>query len=92
MLHPLWLAEAFGVRAYARIFSLSNAITVIGVACGPVVLGLLYDWQDYRLAYQVAGGLSLVGWLVMFAAGPTPDALAGSTARNETEQSPHQAR
>ena len=32
MLQPLWLAEAFGVRAYARIFSLSNAIAVIGVA------------------------------------------------------------
>jgi MFS family permease len=74
MLHPLWLAEAFGVRAYPRIFSLSNAITVLGVAGGPVVLGLVYDWQDYRLAYFVATGLSLVAWMVMFAAGPTPPA------------------
>lgn len=73
MLHPLWLAEAFGVKDYARIFSLSNAITVLGVAGGPVLLGLLYDAVDYRLAYAVAAGLSGAGWLVMAAAGPTPE-------------------
>lgn len=73
MLHPLWLAEAFGVKDYARIFSLSNAITVLGVAGGPVLLGLLYDAVDYRLAYLVAAGLSGAGWLVMAAAGPTPE-------------------
>ncbi len=73
MLHPLWLAEAFGVKDYARIFSLSNAITVLGVAGGPVLLGLLYDAADYRLAYSVAAGLSGAGWLVMAVAGPTPE-------------------
>lgn len=72
MLHPLWLAEAFGVKDYARIFSLSNAVTVLGVAGGPVMLGLLYDLGDYRLAYGAATGVSLLAWLVMFAAGPTP--------------------
>jgi MFS family permease len=73
MLQPLWLAEAFGVKAYARIFSLSNAIAVLGVAGGPVALGLLYDLADYRLAYSVAAGLSFLAWLSMFGAGPTPD-------------------
>lgn len=72
MLQPLWLAEAFGVRAYARIFSLSNAIAVAGVATGPVILGLTFDWADYRLAYLVAAGLSLAACGLMFAAGPTP--------------------
>jgi len=72
MLHPLWLAEAFGVKAYARIFSLSNAIVVLGVAVGPIVLGSLYDLVDYRLAYFVAAGISLSAWAVMFLAGPTP--------------------
>ncbi len=76
MLHPLWLAEAFGVKAYARIFSLSNAITVLGVAGGPIVLGLIYDWQGYTLAYEGAMGLSLIAWMVMFAAGSTPPADA----------------
>ena len=72
MLHPLWLAEAFGVKAYARIFSLSNAIMVVGVAVGPVVLGSIYDLVDYRLAYFVAAGISLSAWAIMFLAGPTP--------------------
>lgn len=82
MLQPLWLAEAFGVKAYARIFSLSNAITVLGVAGGPVALGLLYDLADYRLAYSVAAGLSFLAWLSMFGAGPTPD--SDSAPRTET--------
>ncbi len=72
MLHPLWLAEGFGVRDYARIFSLSNAITVLGVAAGPVLLGLIYDFSDYRMAYGAAVGLSLLACAVMFAAGPGP--------------------
>ena len=72
MLHPLWLAEAFGVRDYARIFSLSNALTVLGVAGGPLALGLLYDYADYRLAYGAAAAASLLALLVMIAAGPTP--------------------
>lgn len=82
MLHPLWLAEAFGVKAYARIFSLSNAITVLGVAGGPVVLGLIYDWQDYRVAYLGAMGLSLLAWVMMFAAGPTPTEAPAEAARH----------
>ena len=72
MLHPLWLAEAFGVKDYARIFSFSNAITVLGVAAGPILLGLLYDFQDYRIAYFSVALISLGAWVVMFAAGPTP--------------------
>jgi predicted MFS family arabinose efflux permease len=72
MLQPLWLAEAFGVRAYARIFSLSNAISVAGVATGPVILGLTFDWAGYRPAYLVAAGLSLAACGLMLAAGPTP--------------------
>jgi MFS family permease len=73
MLQPLWLAEAFGVKAYARIFSLSNAIAVMGVAAGPVVLGVVFDLVDYRMAYLVAATLSLCAWILLFFAGPTPD-------------------
>ena len=73
MLQPLWLAEAFGVKAYARIFSLSNAIAVMGVAAGPVVLGVVFDLVDYRMAYLVAATLSFCAWVLMFFAGPTPD-------------------
>lgn len=73
MLQPLWLAEAFGVKAYARIFSLSNAIAVIGVAAGPVVLGVVFDLVDYQMAYLAAAALSFCAWILMFFAGPTPD-------------------
>ncbi|MCZ6618979.1 MAG: MFS transporter, partial [Gammaproteobacteria bacterium] len=60
MLHPLWLAEAFGIRDYSRIFSLSNAVMVLGVAVGPVLLGVLHDEFDYSVAYVVSMGVSLV--------------------------------
>lgn len=87
MSHPLWLAEAFGVRAYARIFALSNAITVVGVAGGPLVLGLMYDFQDYGIAYGAAAVMSVLAWLIMFAAGTMPPATHapgdGLTARRD---------
>ena len=76
MLHPLLLAEAFGVRDYARIFSLSNALTTAGVAAGPALLGFLYDLQGYDFAYLTAGILSLAAALVLLAAGPVPDSAA----------------
>jgi MFS family permease len=76
MLHPLLLAEAFGVRDYPRIFSLSNALTTIGVAGGPALLGFLYDFQDYGFAYLTGGFLSLAACGVLLAAGAVPDAAA----------------
>lgn len=72
MLHPLWLADAFGGHAYARIFSLSNAISVLGVAAGPTVLGLLYESFDYRLAYLAGSAGSLLALSLMLAAGREP--------------------
>jgi MFS family permease len=72
MLHPLWLAEGFGVRAYPRIFSLSNALTVIGVASGPTVLGVVFDLVDYRAAYLTAAAASALAFVAMAAAGAVP--------------------
>ena len=73
MLHPLWLAEAFGIHDYPRIFSLSNAVTVLGVAAGPVLLGVLYDEFDYSVAYLAAMGVSLVAVAVFVGAGKNPE-------------------
>jgi len=72
MLHPLWLAEAFGSAGYARLFSLSNAWTVLGVAAGPLVLGRLFDLYDYRVAYLTAVVSSLVAAVLIAAAGDKP--------------------
>lgn len=72
MLHPLWLADAFGVAAYPRIFSLSNAFTVLGLATGPVMLGVLHDLYDYRWSYSAAALLSCGAFGLLFIAGAKP--------------------
>ncbi len=70
MLQPLLLAAAFGVRDYARIFSVSNLMTSWGTAIGPGLLGLMYglNQDQYSLPYQVAALAGVIG-LVLFLAG-----------------------
>jgi len=72
MLHPLWLVDAFGGAAYARIFSLSNAISVLGVAAGPAVMGLVFDAFDYRLAYMIGVCGSVLAFALLLGAGRQP--------------------
>lgn len=72
MLQALVVAEAFGVRAYARIFSVNQLIVTIGVATGPFLMGLLEDLSSYRVSYWVAATLSLSGAAV-FALGGSMD-------------------
>lgn len=72
MLHPLWLAEAFGGPAYARIFALSNALTVLGVALGPTLMGLVFEAADYRPAYLMAAAGAVLALALMTAAGRGP--------------------
>lgn len=76
MLHPLWLADAYGVRAYPRLFSVSNAWTVLGVAAGPLLMGAMYDFADYRLAYGAAVAMSLLAVLLVAFAGAGPGGKA----------------
>jgi MFS family permease len=62
MLQPLLIAEAFGVRDYARIYSVNLLWTTLGVAGGPFVLGLIHDATGgYTAAYVLAAILSVVG-------------------------------
>ena len=71
MLQPLLVAEAFGVRDYARLYSVNSLLSTIGVAAGPFVVGVLHDITGgYPAAYVVAAGLSVGAMLVMMAAGP----------------------
>ena len=71
MLQPLLLAEAFGVVEYSRIYSSSQLISTIGVAAGPLVLGLVRDAADYRVAFIVGSIASLGGAVAVIAAGST---------------------
>ena len=72
MLQPLWLAEAFGVRDYPKLFSLANAFTVLGLAVGPVMMGVLHDLYDYGWAYGVAVAVSACALVLLFFAGARP--------------------
>lgn len=73
MLQPVVLVEAFGLRAYARIYASANAMTTLGVASGPLMLGVLYEYGGYHLSYLLAAGLSCLALLILVLAGPLPD-------------------
>ena len=72
MLHPLLLAERFGVRDYGRIYSRSQLVATLGVAGGPLFIGALHDVVDgYGIAFAVAGAASVVAAGVLSLSGPT---------------------
>ncbi len=71
MMQPLLIAERFGVLDYPRIFGRSQAITIVGVAGGPLLIGWLYDvFGSYELPYLSAAALCAVGASILFVAGP----------------------
>lgn len=79
MLQPLLLGEAFGLRDYGRIFSLSQAFGTLGVAAGPALVGLVYESAGgYGLAYLVIAGGSCLALLIFAAAGPIAAARRGA--------------
>ncbi len=51
MLQPLMLAQAFGVMDYPKIFSLSQAVSTLGIASGPVLLGAITATHGYLMAF-----------------------------------------
>lgn len=69
MLHPLLLADAFGVRDYARIYGLGSLLMVVGVGLGPFVVGVVRDLSDYSAAFVVIAALAMAGLAVFRAAG-----------------------
>jgi predicted MFS family arabinose efflux permease len=79
MMQALLLAEAFGLRAYGRIFSFNQLFMVAGVASGPAVMGLLYQYAGgYRAAYLAMAGASVLALLLITAAGPVRPSLEES--------------
>lgn len=75
MLQPLLLAEAFGVRDYGRIFSISNLVSTIGVASGPALLGLLFDAAGgYGPSFGLAALACAAALVIMIIMGALPDA------------------
>lgn len=71
MMQPLVLAEAFGLKAYARILSLAQMITTCANALGPILLGVLYERAGgYDTAYLVIANLSVLALIALSFAGP----------------------
>lgn len=71
MLQPLILADAFGLRDYSRIYSVSQFVTTIGVASGPALVGLLYDvLGGYAAALACMAAASVAATLSFATAGP----------------------
>ena len=70
MLQPLLIAEAFGIREYARIFAVANLMSSWGTAAGPAVLGLAFaaNANLYSLSYWIAATAGLAG-LILFLSG-----------------------
>ena len=69
MLQPLWLAEIYSTNIYPKVFALSNAFSVVGVAFGPYLLGLFYVSSGYSSAYLVASLVSLAALVIIYLAG-----------------------
>ncbi len=77
MLHPLILADAFGVRDYPRIYGFGSLLMVIGGAGGPVIVGVLRDAFSYRSAFFAIAAIAAVGLFVYsFGGNPARDYLA----------------
>lgn len=86
MLHPLLLADAFGVRQYPRIYGLGSLLMIIGVGLGPFVVGLIRDVSSYRVAFGTVAVVALVGMVVFRIAGE-PDPEWSSTEPDDTYSS-----
>lgn len=70
MLQPLLIAEAFGIREYARIFAVANLMSSWGTAAGPAVLGYAFaiNASLYSLPYWIAAAAGAAG-LILFLCG-----------------------
>ncbi|MES1990495.1 MAG: MFS transporter [Pseudomonadota bacterium] len=76
MMQPLIMAEAFGIKAYARILSLSQMITTCANAAGPILIGYIYaQTGSYHMPYVIIGIASIIGFGCLMAAGPVRDLI-----------------
>lgn len=79
MMQPLMLAEAFGLKAYGRIYSFNQLFMTAGVAVGPAAVGFLYEWLGgYGVAFLVMAAASGLALLLMLAAGPVRALIEGT--------------
>ena len=80
LLHPLLIAEVFGVRDYARIYGRSQLFVAMGNASGPALAGWLRDHGGgYRTSLLVTAALSAVGLTIYSLRGKVSDELVAAS-------------
>ncbi|MFZ1102198.1 MAG: MFS transporter [Hyphomicrobiaceae bacterium] len=66
MMHPLLLVERFGARDIGRIYSVSQVLTMGGLAAGPALIGLVYETSGgYEVPFLASATATLVGFAVL---------------------------
>jgi MFS family permease len=71
LLHPLLLANGFGMSDYPRIYGRSQFLTTLGVAGGPFLFGWLHDNAGgYDTSYGVGAALAVAGLAAYLLRGP----------------------
>ena len=78
MLQPLLLVQAFGVERYPRLFAVSHALSTLGVAGGPLAMGLIHDGWAYAASFAAAAIASAAALAVFLAAGALPSDTSGT--------------
>ena len=80
LLHPLLIAEVFGVRDYGRIYGRSQLFVSMGNASGPVLAGWLRDHAGgYQTSFLVTAGISVLGLTVYTLRGKISDELSAAS-------------
>ena len=80
MLHPLLLADVFGIRDYPRIYGLGSLLMVFGVGSGPFLVGIMRDAWDYQTAFLVMAVFAFLGLLVFLTARPPTDLMSSRSS------------
>ena len=71
MMAPLLIAEAFGLKAYGRLYSVNQFFMTLGVASGPALIGILEEATGgYGASFLLVAGGSLLAFGLIAAAGP----------------------
>jgi cyanate permease len=66
MLHPLLLVERFGARDIGRIYSVSQVLTMSGLAGGPALVGLAYEASGgYEVPFAAIAVATLIGFAIL---------------------------
>jgi predicted MFS family arabinose efflux permease len=80
MLHPLLLVERYGARHIGRIYSVSQVLTMGGLAAGPALVGLVYETSGgYEVPFLAIAAATLVGLAILGSySGPSRAAASAS--------------